>query len=126
DEQGDRSAAVEHAFRAGDPERTAELVELVSVEMRQYRREATLRRWLTAIPADVLARRPVLAVALAGSPLSANGVDRVDELLTDAERRLGAGEPVVIVDEGEAGRRPGMIQLHSSAITQLQRDSERD
>ena len=124
EEHGDRSAAVEHAFRAGDPERTAELVELVSVEMRQYRREATLRRWLTAIPADVLARRPVLAVALAGSTLSANEVDRVDELLTDAERRLGAGEPVVIVDEGERRRLPAMIELYRAALSKLQGDLE--
>jgi len=33
EEHGDRSAAVEHAFRAGDPERTAELVELVGARI---------------------------------------------------------------------------------------------
>jgi len=124
EEHDDRSAAVEHAFRAGDPERTAELVELASVEMRQYRREATLRRWLAALPPDVLARRPVLAVALAGSTLSANEVDRVDELLTEAERRLAAGEPVVIVDEGERRRLPAMIELYRAALSKLQGDLE--
>ena len=121
---GDRSSAVEHALRAADPERTAELVELAAVEMRQYRREATLRRWLTAIPPDVLARRPVLAVGLAGSTLSANEVDRVDELLTEAERRIAAGEPVVIIDEGERRRLPAMIELYRAALSKLQGDLE--
>jgi LuxR family maltose regulon positive regulatory protein len=124
EEHGDRSTAVEHAFRAGDPERTAELVELAAVEMRQYRREATLRRWLAALPPDVLARRPVLAVSLAGSTLSANEIDRVDELLTEAERRLAAGEPVVIVDESERRRLPAMIELYRAALSKLQGDLE--
>jgi LuxR family maltose regulon positive regulatory protein len=122
EEHGDRSAAIEHAFRGGDPERTAELVELAAVEMRQYRREATLRRWIAALPPDLLARRPVLAVALAGSTLSANEVDRVDDLLTEAERRLAAGEPVVIVDESERRRLPAMIELYRAALSKLQGD----
>jgi LuxR family maltose regulon positive regulatory protein len=122
--QGDRPAAVEHAILAGDPERTAELVELALVEMRQYRREATLRRWLDAVPREVVARRPVLAVGYAGSILSANDVTRVDDLLTGAERRLADGEPVVIVDEGERRRLPAMIELYRAALSKLTGDLE--
>ncbi len=124
EENGDRSTAVEHSLRAGDPERTAELVELGLVEMRQYRREATHRRWLAAMPLDVLARRPVLAVGLAGAILSANEIDRVDELLSEAERRLASGEPVIIVDEGERRRLPAMIELYRAALSKLQGDLE--
>ncbi len=119
---GDRPAAVEHAMRAGDPERTAELVELAIVEMRQYRREATLRHWLTALPPDVLARRPVLAVGLAGSTLSANRVDRVEELLDGADRRLASGEPIVVVDQTERRRLPAMIELYRAALSKLRGD----
>jgi LuxR family maltose regulon positive regulatory protein len=122
DEHGDRPTAVEHAFRAGDPERTAELVELAAVEMRQYRREATLRGWLAALPREVLARRPMLAVGLAGSTLSANEVDGVEELLAGAERRLAAGEPIVIIDEAERRRLPAMIELYRAALSKLQGD----
>lgn len=121
---GDRPAAVEHAFLAGDPDHTADLVELALVEMRQYRREATLRRWAAAIPPDVLAQRPVLAVGLAGSILSENDIERVDDLLANAERRLASGEPVVIVDQGELRRLPAMIELYRAALSKLRGDLE--
>jgi LuxR family maltose regulon positive regulatory protein len=122
DEHGDRPTAVEHAFRAGDPERTAELVELAAVEMRQYRREATLRAWIAALPRDVIAQRPLLAVGLAGTTLSANEVEGVDELLTGAERLLAAGEPILIIDEAERRRLPAMIELYRAALSKLQGD----
>jgi LuxR family maltose regulon positive regulatory protein len=124
EEHGDHSAAVEHAFRAGDPEHTAELVERGAVEMRQYRREATLRRWIAALPREVVGRRPVLAVGLAGSVLSASEIEGVDELLSEAERRLATGEPVVIVDQAERRRLPAMIELYRAALSKLQGDLE--
>jgi LuxR family transcriptional regulator, maltose regulon positive regulatory protein len=121
---GDRPSAVEHAFLAGDPEHTADLIELGLVEMRQYRREATLRRWAAAIPPEVLVRRPVLAVGLAGAILSANDIARVDDLLSNAERRLASGEPVVIVDQAERRRLPAMIELYRAALSKLHGDLE--
>jgi LuxR family maltose regulon positive regulatory protein len=124
EQNGDRAAAVEHAFRAGDPGRTAELVELAIPEMRQYRREATIRRWIDAIPRDVVAQMPVLAVSYAGAILSANAVDRVDELLTGAERWIASGEPTVIIDQAELRRLPAMIELYRAALSKLEGDLE--
>lgn len=124
EQNGDRAAAVEHAFKAGDSGRTAELVELAIPEMRQYRREATIRRWIDAIPRDVVARRPVLAVSYAGAILSANAVDRVDELLTGAERAIASGEPMVIIDQAELRRLPAMIELYRAAHSKLEGDLE--
>ncbi|HEX5823091.1 MAG TPA: LuxR C-terminal-related transcriptional regulator [Candidatus Limnocylindrales bacterium] len=124
EQNGDRPAAVDHAFRAGDPERTAELVELAMPEMRQLRREATVRRWLDAIPEDVVTRRPVLAVAYAGTILSANEVDRVDELISGAERRIAAGEEILVVDEAELRGLPAMTELYRAALAKMRGDLE--
>ncbi len=121
---GDRQAAVEHAFRAGDPEHVADLVELVAPEMRQFRRDPTLRRWLEAIPRDVLAQRPFLAVSLAGTILSANETEGVDQLLAEAERRISAAEPIVVIDESELRRLPAVIELYRAAVAKLHGDLE--
>jgi LuxR family maltose regulon positive regulatory protein len=121
-QHGDRQAAVEHAFQAGDPEHAAELVELAIPEMRQFRRDPTLRRWLEAIPRDVLEQRPVLTVGLAGTILPANEVQGVDELLETAERRIAAGEPMLVVDESEFRRLPAMIELYRAAAAKMRGD----
>jgi LuxR family maltose regulon positive regulatory protein len=124
EQDGDRGEAIEHAFRAGDFERAADLVELAVPETRQFRRELTLRRWLDAIPRDVVARRPVLAVSYAGMILSANEVDGVEELISGAERRIAAGESIVVVDEAELRRLPAMIELYRAALAKMQGDLE--
>ena len=127
---GDRREAIEHAFRAGDSERAADLVELEMPAMRMLRREPTLRRWLDAIPPDVVAQRPVLAVGYAGTILSANQVDRVGELLDGAERllrttadRSGAGSPVVL-ETAEFERLPAMLELYRAALAKMLGDLE--
>ena len=122
-DNGDRPAAIEHALRASDPEHVAELVELAIPEMRQYRREPLLRRWIEAIPREEVTRRPVLAVGLAGSILSANELDGADELLTAAERAVASGTPVVI-DESEFRRLPAMIELFRAAVAKMRGDLE--
>ena len=123
DANGDRPEAVEHALRARDPEHLADLVELAIPEMRRFRREPTLRRWLDAIPSEVVSRRPVLAVGYAGTILSANETDHVDELLAVAERALAGGEPVV-VDQPELRRMPATIELYRAALSRLDGDLE--
>jgi len=120
---GDRPAAVEHAFRADDPGRVADLVELAIPEMRQFRREPALRRWIATIPREEVERRPVLAVGYAGSILSANEVEGAEELLTAAERANAAGDPVV-VDKPEYRRLPAMIQLYRAAVAKMHGDLE--
>jgi LuxR family maltose regulon positive regulatory protein len=123
DAHGDRPEAVEHALRAGDPEHLADLVELAIPEMRRFRREPTLRRWMDAVPSDVTARRPVLAVGYAGVILSANEHERVADLLAVAERALSAGDPVV-VDDAELRRLPATIELYRAALSKLDGDLE--
>jgi len=101
----------------------ADLVELAMPEMRQFRRELTLRRWLDAIPRAIVAARPVLAVGYAGTILSANEVDDVHELLDGAERRVKDGDAIV-VDEREFRRLPAAIELFRAALSKLDGDLE--
>jgi ATP/maltotriose-dependent transcriptional regulator MalT len=119
---GDRPAAIEHAFRAGDPARVADLVELAIPEMRRMRRDPALRRWIGAIPQAEVARRPVLAVGYAGTILSANEVDGVAELLTGAEQQLSDGGRAVVVDRQEFRRLPAAIELFRAALAKMNGD----
>ena len=122
DEPGE---AVEHALRAGDPDHAADLVELAMTELSRFRREPTLRRWIDAIPREVVARRPALAVAYAGTILSANEVTGVEELLDGAETRLsracGAGA-ASSTDEGQRLR--AMVELYRAAVAKMRGDLE--
>ena len=63
EQEGDTTAAVDHALAADDVDRAAGLVEAALPAMTRERREAQLRRWMEALPDEVYARRPVLATA---------------------------------------------------------------
>jgi LuxR family maltose regulon positive regulatory protein len=126
EQNGDRPAAVDHALRAGDAERAADLVELAIPEMRQYRRESALRQWIDAIPSEEVARRPVLAVGYVGSILSANEVAEAEELLDRAEQGMAARDRIVVVDESEFRHLPARIELYRAAVAKMHGDLERN
>ena len=117
-EQGD---AIEHALLARDTDRAADLIELGMSEQRRLRREAALARWIGSLPREVVARRPVLAVGYAGSILSLNQWDRVDELLDSAERLLTDPDRIV-VDTAEFKSLPAMIELYRGAQAKIRGD----
>jgi LuxR family maltose regulon positive regulatory protein len=123
-QSGEPGEAVEHALRAGDPDRAADLVETAMPEMSRLRRESTLVRWIASLPRDVVARRPVLAVGFAGSILSLNELEQVDELLTGAERQLADPADRVVVDQTEFERLPAMIELYRGALAKSRGDLE--
>ena len=122
--QGGLGEAVEHALQSGDTEHVANLVELAVPETSRFRRESTIVRWIASIPPQVVARRPVLAVGYAGSILSLNEVDGVDELLTAAERQLVNPSDRVVVDQAEFDRLPAMIELYRGALAKIRGDLE--
>jgi LuxR family transcriptional regulator, maltose regulon positive regulatory protein len=119
---GARGEAVEHALKAGDADRAADLVELAMADARQFRRESTIARWGGALPQEVVARRPVLAVGYAGAILSLNQWERVDELLTGAERQLDDATDRVVADSAEFEHLPAMIALYRSALAKMRGD----
>ena len=70
EQNGERTVAIEHALAGEDFERAAYLCELAIPAMRRDRREMALRRWLEALPAELIRVRPVLSVNYAGTLMS--------------------------------------------------------
>jgi len=123
---GERSEAIRHAMAGGDVARAADLVELAIPATFHKDQAATVRRWLEALPDELIRARPVLSVAYAATLLEGGRVEGVEARLRDAERwldapadgRAGPNAPstaMVVVDEEEFRRLPGWIALYRAA-----------
>ncbi|HSB00059.1 MAG TPA: LuxR C-terminal-related transcriptional regulator, partial [Anaerolineales bacterium] len=112
--------AIRHALSAEDFERAATLIELAEPEIRRSRQGATVRElgWLKALPDELVRFRPVLSVAYAFALFGSGELEGVEPRLRDAERWLDTTADtagMVIVDEEEFRRLPGMIALLRAA-----------
>ncbi len=123
--------AIHHALAAKDFERAATLIELAVPEMRRNRQEATVTElgWLKALPDELVRFRPVLSVAYAYALFGGGELEAVEARLRDAERWLDPADRMadrrerpeslaagmVVVDEEEFRRLPGMIALLRTA-----------
>ena len=125
---GSPADAIRHALAAEDFERAATLIELAVPEMRRNRQEATVTElgWLKALPDELIHSRPVLSVDYAYALFGGGELESVEARLRDAERwldptadmgeRLESPPPgMVVVDEEEYRRLPGMIALLRAA-----------
>jgi LuxR family transcriptional regulator, maltose regulon positive regulatory protein len=127
EQNSDRSEAIRHAMAGEDFERAAELVELAIPAMSQGRQEATLRRWLDAIPDGLFEARPVLAVGYVAARLVSGEIEGVEARLRQAERWLepsaqagerstGRSTDMIVVDEAAFRRLPGSIAMYRTAL----------
>ena len=134
EQNGEPSEAIRHALAAEDFERAADLVELAAPATRQYRQEVTLRRWLEALPEELLQVRPVLSNAYAGSLLVRGEVEGVELHLQAAERWLDpttGGPPgslarspeMVVVDEEGFRALPASIAVHRAGQARILGDA---
>ena len=133
EQNGEPSQAIRHALAAGDVERVAGLVELAIPALRRNRQEATIRGWLEAIPDEVVRVRPVLAVSFVGALMSVGEFEGVEDRLRDAERwlelpddREAAWTPpvgMVVVDETEFRRLPGVIEMSHAGLALVRGDA---
>jgi LuxR family transcriptional regulator, maltose regulon positive regulatory protein len=131
---GSAAEAIRHALAAKNFERAAILVELAVPEMRRNRQGATVTElgWLKALPDELIYFRPVLCVDYAYALFGSGEIEAVEARLRDAERWLDTADPVgpmaevrerpesptagmVVVDEEEFRRLPGMIALLRTA-----------
>jgi LuxR family transcriptional regulator, maltose regulon positive regulatory protein len=128
--QGEHPEAIHHALSGADFARAADLVELAMPATSRDRQEATLRRWLEAIPDELIRARPLLSNAYAGSILVRGETAGVDARLRDAERWLEvtAGLPgeagdrpdgMVVVDEAAFRTLPGSLAIHRAGLAML-------
>lgn len=123
EQQDMRSEAIAHALAAHDLVRAADLVELAIPAMRRSRQESAVLGWLKALPDELIRNRPVLSVGYAGALLVTADLEGVDARLQDAERWLdtsaersaAASAEMVVVDEEEFRRLPGVIAVYRAA-----------
>lgn len=98
EQNGERYEAIRHAFAGEDFATAADLVELSVPAMARSRQEATLLRWLQALPDEVIQVRPVLSVDYAGTLLQALGdAEGAEPWLLVAERGcMGQTIPTIL------------------------------
>jgi LuxR family maltose regulon positive regulatory protein len=127
---GERAEAIRHAMAGKDFARAADLVELAIPATRRDRQEETLRRWLEALPDELIRLRPVLSNGYAGSLLVRGEVEGVEARLRDAERWLEPAadamtrpgsrpSAMVVVDEEAFRRLPGAIAVHRAGQARI-------
>ena len=131
---GERGEAIRHAIAGTNFERAADLIELALPASGRGRQEATLRRWLDALPDELIRARPVLSNGYAGSILVRGETEGVESRLRDAERWLevmAAGESgetierpraMVVADEDAFRRLPGALAIHRAGLARLRGD----
>ena len=114
---------------AGTLERAAELIELAAPVMRQARQEATLRRWLEALPDEVFADRPVLAIA---SGRRADGHRRHHRRRAAARASWKPGwrtsdrPPIVFDDARTSPALPAQVAVYRAGLALLAGDIDGD
>ncbi len=116
DEVGDMEAAVRHAFAADDVDRAADLIEVATPELRRRRAEGVLRSWVSMVPPEVVARRPVLGSNFVGALMASNVFDGVSGRLDAIEASLAASESLVVRDQAEWQRLPAVVATHRAGL----------
>jgi LuxR family maltose regulon positive regulatory protein len=130
EQHGDRPEAIHHALAGEDYDRAAGLVELAIPAMQHTRQEATVRRWLEALPEEVFAVRPVLSAGYAGALMSTGEMEGVEARLRDVEKWLGttseaAGAPsaaMIVVDHARFRSLPASMAMFRAGLARLHGD----
>ena len=116
--------AVRHALAAGDVELAADLVERSAIGMLRQRQETTVRGWIDKIPAEVVRRRPVLAIGFIGALMSRGEFESVEDRLADLHDLLAAPPAdLVVLDERELARVPGAMETYRAALALVAGDA---
>ena len=125
--------AVRHALAAGDPAWAARLVERYADAFLLRSEDATLQRWLAALPAGLAGSRPRLLLAQARLALLSHRVEAAEVALDAAERALasapGVGDEPFEPSVGRAASHlanvPAAIALGRTLLAALHGDAER-
>jgi ATP/maltotriose-dependent transcriptional regulator MalT len=132
EEHGLADDAVRHALAAGDAAWAARLVERHVEELLGRSEGVTLRRWLSALPAESVRDRPRLCLAQAYAAAQGFQVDALEALLDDAERALAVGgdepyEPSLGPPQGDSvlANVPAGIAFLRASLARLRGDAAR-
>lgn len=135
-EQNDLPAdAIRHALVAKDFERAADLIEIVWPAMDENFQSAAWLDWVKALPADLVAYRPVLCLGYAWSFLNSGEMEEGEAWLRKTERwlvsdtsaneetEISSHEQMVVADEAQFQSLPASIatarSYHAQSIGDL-------
>jgi LuxR family transcriptional regulator, maltose regulon positive regulatory protein len=127
EDAGELDDAIPHAVAAGDVDCATRLIETALPAARQQRRDATITRWLYALPLDAVRSSPVLSVFYGWTLLASGDVDAVASLLDHAEDVLAAhvpGTPPPGVDTDELRTLPATIAIYRASLAQARGDAD--
>jgi LuxR family transcriptional regulator, maltose regulon positive regulatory protein len=130
---GPADDAIRHALAAGDATWAARLIEQHFDALLGRSERATLRRWLHALPAELVRSRPRLCLAETVTAITAVRQEAAASLLDDAERALAdRGDQPEEPYEPSVGRAasllanvPAGIALSRAMLAFMQGDAER-
>ena len=129
-EHGLADDAIRHAVAAGEMVWAARIIEKCFDEVFNLRGEAaTVRRWLSVLPAEVVRTRPRLLLAQALMAATSGHLEEVEPLL-DAVECAPPGwadepfEPTAGVAASHLINVPALTTLHRGALAQLRGDAE--
>ena len=122
--------AVRHALAAGDAAWAARLVERYVGSLLRRGEGATLRRWLSVLPAELLRTRPRLCLAQGFIAVVGGQVEAIEQPLDDAERAFAATggqppEPLVGPVGGVLANVPAGIAFLRAELARLRGDAAR-
>jgi LuxR family maltose regulon positive regulatory protein len=122
--------AIRHAMAAGDAVWAARLTERHFDDLLRRSEDATLHRWLRALPAEVVQSRPRLCLARALWAWIGGRLEAVEPLVADAERAYPAVaeepyEPSVGRATSLVANVPGAIAMVRAGLACWQGDADR-
>ncbi len=115
---GSIGEAIDHALKAGDPERAAEVVEKHVTAEFNADHWFVVRNWLRRIPNEVKEGRPAILLAQAWIRYNQLRLPEIAALVEQAESCLTE------VDEGESEGLRGQINVHKAMLRFWQGDAE--
>jgi LuxR family maltose regulon positive regulatory protein len=125
--------AIRHALAAGEFAWVARLIEQHWDAMAWRSEDVTLRRWLQALPAELVRSRPRLCLAQAYGAILSGRLEAAEPLVADAERALAdSGDQPQEPYEPSVGRAvsllanlPAAVTLAPAMLARLRGDAER-
>ena len=130
DEHGLVDEAVQHTLAAGDTVAAAQLLERHFDALQRRGEDATLRRWLQALPEELVRSRQRLCLAQAVAAVTGLRLEAAESWLADAEQaRTDHDEEAYAPSAGRAvsmlANVPAAIALVRAVIARMHGDAER-
>ncbi len=122
---GELPEAINHALAGSDTERAARLIELAAPALFRSRQELTARRWLTALPPELFADRPVLAIVAVGAVMVSGELTGVEQLLAGIEPWLEPGADLtaaIVQNQAELAHLPAQVAVYRAALALIAGD----